>query len=102
MKTLESTKTRKVKVIEVKYSNMTFIVKVSTHYMTALCETKVIDKATGTETIIGEALNNPSWAANKYTATIKETGEGIGLMGGRKLIKSQMELINSKPHLFLR
>jgi hypothetical protein len=70
--------------------------------MTALCETKIIDKATGTETIIGEALNNPSWAANKYTATIKETGEGIGLMGGRKLIKSQMELINSKPHLFLR
>ena len=82
MTTLENTKTRKVKVIEVKYTNMTFIVQVHSHYMAA--------------------LNNPGWATNRYTAKIKETGEGIGMMGGRKLIKSQMELINSKPHLFLK
>jgi len=82
MRTLENTNTRKVKVVEVKYSNMTFIVQAYSHYMAA--------------------LNNPAWANNRYTATIKETGEGIGMMGGRKLIKSQMELINSKPHLFLR
>ena len=82
MRTLENTNTRKVKVVEVKYSNMTFIVQAYSHYMAA--------------------LNNPGWTTNRYTATIKETGEGIGMMGGRKLIKSQMELINSKPHLFLR
>lgn len=81
MRTLENTKKRKVKTIEVKYSNMTFIVKVSSHYMAQ--------------------LENPGWASNRYTATIKETGENIGMMGGRKLIKSQMELINSKPNLFL-
>lgn len=82
MKTVENTKTRKVKTVEVKYSNMTFIVEAYSHYMIA--------------------LNNPSWARNRYTAKIKETGEGIGMMGDRKLIKSQMELINSKPQLFLR
>ena len=82
MQTLESTNTRKVKSVEVKYSNMTFIVHAHSHYMAA--------------------LNNPGCAINRYTATIKETGEGIGMMGCRKLIKSQMELINSKPHLFLR
>jgi hypothetical protein len=81
MRTLENTKTRKVKIVEIKYSNMTFIVQAYSHYMAA--------------------LNNPGWSKNRYTATIKETGEGIGMMGGRKLIKSQMELINSKPHLFL-
>jgi hypothetical protein len=81
MKTLENTKTRKVKVIEVNYSNMTFIVQAYSHYMAA--------------------LENPHWSTNRYTATIKETGEGIGMMGDRKLIKSQMELINSKPNLFL-
>lgn len=81
MTTLQSTKTRKVKTIEVKFSNMTFIVQSYSHYMSA--------------------LNNPGWSTNSYTATIKETGKGIGMMGGRKLIKSQMELINSKPHLFL-
>jgi hypothetical protein len=82
MKTLENTKTRKVKSVEVQHSNMTFIVEAYTYYM--------------------DSLNNPSWTKNKYTATIKETGEDIGMMGGRKLIKSQMELINSKPHLFLK
>lgn len=82
MKTLENTKTRKVKSVEVQYSNMTFIVEAYAYYM--------------------DILNNPSWTKNKYTATIKETGEDIGMMGGRKLIKSQMELINSKPHLFLK
>lgn len=82
MKTLLNTKTRKIKSIEVVYSNMTFIVEAYTYYM--------------------ELLNNPSWTKIKYTATIKETGENIGMMGGRKLIKSQMELINSKPNLFLK
>jgi len=82
MKTLENTKTRKVKTIEVKYSNMTFIVQAYSHFMVS--------------------LNNPSWSKTKFTATIKETGEGIGMMGGRKLIKSQMELINSRPDLFLK
>jgi hypothetical protein len=82
MTTLESTAVRKVKAIEVSFSNMTFIVQAQSHYMAA--------------------LNNPNWSTNRYTATIKETGEGIGMMGGRKLIKSQMELINSKPHLFLK
>jgi hypothetical protein len=48
------------------------------------------------------ALNCPSWSSNKYTAKIKETGEGIGMIGGRKLIKSQMQLINSRPDLFLK
>ena len=81
MTTLANTKTTKVKAIEVKYSNMTFIVQAYSHYMAA--------------------LNNPGWAKNRYTATIKETGERIGMMGDRKLIKLQMELINSKPHLFL-
>ena len=82
METLENTKTRKIKIIEIKYSNMTFIVQVYSHYMVA--------------------LKNPGWANNRYTAKIKETGESIGMTGGRKLIKSQMELINSKPNLFLR
>jgi len=82
MKTLENTKTRKVKTIEVIFSNMTFVVKVHSHYMVA--------------------LNSPSWSTNRYTATIKETGEGIGVMGGKKLITSQMDLINSRPDLFLR
>lgn len=81
MKTIESSAKRKIKTIEVKFSNMTFIVQSYSHYMAA--------------------LNNPGWAANKYTATIKETGENIGMMGGRDLIRQQMQLINSKPHLFL-
>lgn len=82
MKTLLNTKTRKIKSIEVVYSNMTFVVEAYTYYM--------------------DLLNNPAWTKIKYTATIKETGEGIGMMGSRKLIRSQMELINSKPHLFLK
>ena len=81
MRTIESNKKRKIKTIELKYSNMTFIVEARSHF------------------IIGF---NPSWATNKYTAKIKETGEGIGVIGGRKLIKSQMELINSRPDLFLK
>jgi hypothetical protein len=81
MTTVTNTSSIKEKTIEVKYSNMTFVVKAYSHYM--------------------KALLNPGWARNRYTATIKETGEGIGMMGDRKLIKSQMALINSKPHLFL-
>jgi hypothetical protein len=82
MQTVENTATRKIKTIEVKYSNMTFVVQAYSHYMAA--------------------LQNPGWARNRYTATIKETGEKIGMMGDRKLIRRQMEIINSKPHLFLK
>jgi trans-2-enoyl-CoA reductase len=82
MKTLESTKTRKVKTIEVKYSNMTFIVQSYSHFITT--------------------VKKPDWSKNKYTATIKETNEEIGVVGGRDLIKKQMELINSRPDLFLK
>lgn len=82
MKTVENTKTRKIKTIEIKYSNMTFVVQSYSHYMAALW--------------------NPGWSKNRYTATIKETGEKIGMMGDRALIRLQMEIINSKPHLFLK
>ena len=81
MTTLENTKTRKTKSIEVIFSNMTFVIKASTHFLIGL---------------------NSGWSSIKYTATIKETGEGIGVIGGRTLIKRQMELINSKPELFLK
>jgi hypothetical protein len=82
MKTLENTKTRKVKSIEVIFSNMTFMINASCHYLVA--------------------VNNQGWSNIKYTARIKETGEGIGVCGGRTLIKRQMELINSRPDLFLK
>jgi hypothetical protein len=82
MKTLQSTAVRKAKTIEVKLSNMTFVVQAYSHYI--------------------YAVKDPAWTKTTYTATIKETGEGIGTMGGRKLIRSQMALINSKPELFLK
>ena len=82
MKTLENTSKRKIKMVEVKYSNMTFEVQSYSHYM--------------------KELENPTWVKNRYTAKIKETGENIGFIGDRKLIRAQMELINSKPQLFLR
>jgi hypothetical protein len=82
MKTLENTKKRKIKTIEVKYSNISFIVQVYSHFM--------------------KGLENPSWARNRYTASIKETGENIGAMGDRNYIRSQMQLINSKYQLFLK
>ena len=81
MTTLENTKTRKTKSIEVIFSNMTFVIKASTHFLIGL---------------------NSGWSTIKYTATIKETGEGIGVIGGRTLIKRQMELINSRSDLFLK
>lgn len=81
LKTVPSISSRKIKTIEVKYSNMSFIVQVYSHY----CEN----------------LWQPHWSVTKYSAIIKETGKGIGVLGSRKLIKAQMELINSKPHLFL-
>ena len=80
MKTLENTKTRKIKTIEVKFSNMTFIVEAYSHFI--VCK-------------------KSAWTTTRYTAKIKETGKGIGGIGGRKLIKQQMELINSMPELFL-
>lgn len=81
MRTLESTDRRKIKTIELEYSNMTFIIQVKSHFITGW---------------------NSAWSTNKYTGKIKETGEGIGVIGGRKLIKAQMELINSRPDLFLK
>lgn len=81
MKTLENTKTRKTKSIEVIFSNMTFVIKASSHFLIGL---------------------NSGWSTIKYTGTIKQTGEGIGAMGGKEIIKRQMELINSRPDLYLK
>jgi hypothetical protein len=82
MKTLVNSRREKVRNVEVKMSNMTFVVEARCHYMAALM--------------------NPGWSTVKYTAKIKETGEGIGRIGGVKLIKNQMALIDSIPDLFLR
>ena len=82
MKTLENNSKRKIKTIEVQYSNMTFLVESYTAY------------------IIG--LRDGYWTRTKYTASIKETGENVGGMGDRNFIKRKMELINSRPDLFLR
>ena len=82
MKTLENNSKRKIKTIEVQYSNMTFLVEGYTAY------------------IIG--LRDGYWTRTKYTASIKETGENVGGMGDRNFIKRKMELINSRPDLFLR
>ena len=82
MKTILNTNAKKIKTLEVKYSNMTFIVWCYSHYM--------------------KSLNNPSWSKNRYTAIIKENGQGIGGVHDRKQLRAQMDLINSKPHLFIR
>lgn len=82
MKTLENTKTRKVKSVEVQYSNMTFIVEAGCHYV--------------------EHYAIPGWVKTYYSATIKETGEGTGMMGSKEDIKNHLELINSRPDLFLK
>lgn len=81
MKSLVSTTANRVKTVEVKMSNMTFVVTCSSHYLAA--------------------LNNPHWTTPVFVAHIKETGEKISPMCGKRFIKQQMELINSKPHLFL-
>lgn len=82
MKTLENTKTTKVKSVEIKYSNMTFIVEAGCYYVN--------------HPII------PSWVRTYFTARIKETGECTGFMGSKKEIKNHLELINSRPDLFLK
>ena len=82
MKTLENNKSRKVKSIEVKYSNMTFKVLIFCHY------------------IIGRKKS--AWSNNSYTAIIKETNKiGVGGYMCLKSIKKEMQLINSRPDLFL-
>lgn len=81
MKTLENTKTRKIKTVEIQMSNMTFIVTCHTHFILGF---------------------NGGWSKNKYTAVIKNNFDGIGTHGSLKAIRSQMELINSNPHLFLK
>ena len=80
MKTTENTKKVKVKMIEVKYSNITFIVEARTHYMDY----------------------SSSWARTKYTAVIKGFEKNAHLVGNREFIKSQMDFTNSKANLFLK
>lgn len=80
MKTLENNNNRKVKSIEVKYSNMTFVLQAHTHFIVGL---------------------NSGWSKTKFTAFIKETGEAVGF-GNKKLIKGQMSIVNSRPELFLK
>lgn len=82
METLLSTKTNKSKTIEVKFSNMSFIVEATSHYVSL--------------------AKNKGWTKTKFTAKIKETGEGIGVIGSKTIIKNQMHLINSRPDLFLK
>ena len=81
MKTLVNNTNRKVKSIEVNFSNMTFIIQAYSHYIYS---------------------TTSNWSKTQYTAIIKETGEGIGAMGSRDLIKRQMQLINSRPELFIK
>jgi hypothetical protein len=82
MKTLVNNKNRKVKSIEVQYSNMTFQVLIYCDY------------------IIGR--KKAGWSNNSYTAIIKETNKiGVSSYPSLKSIKKEMELINSKPELFL-
>lgn len=81
MTTLVSTNSHKLKSIEVKYSNMTFILEASSHYI--------------------KNVNSPGWTRVKFTGRIKETGENIGVLGGKKMVKNQMNIINSRPDLFL-
>lgn len=81
MKTTKNTNTEKAKQFEVKFSNMTFVIECYAHYM--------------------KSLNTPTWSKNKFTATIKQTGEAIAY-GGKKQVKAQMEIINNRPDLFLK
>ena len=80
MKSLVSTTSRKVKSVEVKMSNMTFVVNCESHFI--VCK-------------------KSSWSTPKFTATIKETGEKLTTLCGKSFLRTQMEIINSKPHLFL-
>jgi hypothetical protein len=81
MKTLENTKTTKIKSIEVKYSNMTFVVEAYTSY------------------VVG--LRDGYWTKIKYSASIKESGYHVGGFGDKNFTIKKMELINSRPDLFL-
>ena len=81
MKSLVRTSSTRIKQVEVKMSNMTFVVNCESHYI--------------------RTVKNPSWSTPKFTAVIKETGEKLTTLCGKKFLISQMELINSKPHLFL-
>jgi hypothetical protein len=79
MKTLENTTKRKIKTIEVQYSNMTFVLQAHTHFIIGI---------------------NSGWSKTKYTAFIKETGEAIGF-GNIKLIRAQMKIVNLNSDMFL-
>lgn len=81
IKTNQTVSTEKEKTIEIVMSNMTFIVKAYSHYITA---------------------KNSGWTRTIYTGKIKENGQGIGVRGGIDMIRRQMTNINSKPHLFLK
>jgi hypothetical protein len=82
MKTIENNQKRKIKIIEIKLSNMVFEVQAYSHYITELL--------------------NSGWSRTRFTAKIKNTGEGIGIIGGKRFIRQQMEIINSRPDLFLK
>jgi len=79
MKTLENNSKRKIKTIEVQYSNMSFVLQAHTHFIVGI---------------------NSGWSKTKYTAFIKETGEAIGF-GNKKLIKAQMRIVNLNSDMFL-
>lgn len=80
MKSLVSTTASKVKSVEVKMSNMTFVVKCESHFIIA---------------------KKSTWSTPKFTAIIKETGEKLTTLCGKNFLRTQMEMVNSKPHLFL-
>ena len=82
MKTLENTKQNKVKTLEMVYSNMTFLIKAQTYFV--------------------DHFSGAYWVKTFFTAKIKETGECTGFMGSKNDIKNHLELINSRPDLFLK
>lgn len=81
LNTIKTITTRKEKTIEFKMSNMTFIVKAYSHYITA---------------------RNSGWTRTRFSAKIKETSQGIGVLGNLEMVRRQMKNINSKSHLFLK
>jgi hypothetical protein len=83
MTTLVNNPARKVKSIEVKYSNMTFKVLVYCNYI--------------------NTRNKSEWSSNIYTAIIKETNEMVASSyPDRESIKTIMAFINSKKDVFVK
>jgi hypothetical protein len=83
MKTLVNNPTRKVKSIEVKYSNITFKVLVYCNYI--------------------NSRKKSGWSSNIYTAIIKDTNEMVASSYPTiESIKTIMAFINSKQDVFLK